>query len=330
MKTLRILLVAVILISLIAFVRATDMQQVLASMRQVGLKFFVLILVTFCSGFCATIGWRYCFGASGKDLSLWHLFIVRVAGEALGLVNPTSVIGGDALKAFLLRKKEIEPKTVLASLLLSRVLMVLTQLLLFTLAIVVLYSDSGTSLQLPQLPPALYVAILVSIPAVIFLARNSWLKDLIRPTAFGAGLARRTFRVRKKMAEVRTELVSLYKNNKKNLVYSSAFFALHWVFGAAEFYFILLFLGVKATLVQAILVDMGVVFFKAAGAFVPGQIGIEEYGNKVMLATIGAPGTEIWVAASILRRARQLFWIAAGLLAYFGMSEKRNFLFRRR
>lgn len=329
MKILRILLVVVIVISLIVFVRATDMQQVLASMRQVGFKFFVLILVTSFSGFCATIGWRYCFGASGKNLSLWHLFTVRVAGEALGLINPTSVIGGDALKALLLRGKEIEPKTVLASLLLSRVLMVLTQLLMFALAVVVLYTGSGASLQLPQLPPALYVAILVSIPVIVILARTTWLKDLIRPTPFGAGLARRTARVRKKMAEVRTELVSLFRNNRKSLALSAMFFALHWVFGAAEFYFILLFLGVKATLVQAILVDMGVVFFKAAGAFVPGQIGIEEYGNKVMLATIGAPGTEIWVAASILRRARQLFWIAAGLLAYFGMSKKGTLLFRR-
>jgi hypothetical protein len=81
-------------------------------------------------------------------------------------------------------------------------------------------------------------------------------------------------------------------------------------------------LDINVNIIQAILVDMGVVFFKAAGAFVPGQIGFEEYGNKVMLAAIGVVGAEIWITASILRRTRQLFWIFFGLLVYLFMFKK--------
>lgn len=71
---------------------------------------------------------------------------------------------------------------------------------------------------------------------------------------------------------------------------------------------------------------MGVILFKSAGAFVPAQIGVEEYGNKIMLAAIGLPETEIWVSASILRRARQLFWIFLGLTIYFVVIKKSNIL----
>lgn len=84
------------------------------------------------------------------------------------------------------------------------------------------------------------------------------------------------------------------------------------------------FLGLKVSIVQALVVDLGVVFFKAAGAFIPGQLGIEEYGNKIMLMSIGIPGAEAWVTASILRRGRQLVWIAFGIVVYFLIFNKRK------
>jgi hypothetical protein len=82
-------------------------------------------------------------------------------------------------------------------------------------------------------------------------------------------------------------------------------------------------------MLQALTVDMGVVLFKSAGAFIPGQLGIEEYGNKIMLLVIGVPGAGIWITASILRRARQLFWILFGVVLYF-VFFKKNWRFRQK
>lgn len=322
MKVIRILLVLVILVSLFFFIRATDLQQVVLSMQQVGYKFVILILVTFIAALLATIGWRYCMGEPGKNLPLWELFLVRVVGEAVALVNPTSIVVGEAVKVFLLREKEIERKTVVASMLISRAVMASTQLLLFLLMGIFLLWKGGFSWQFPQFSPLFYLVLPGSIGLVLFLMRSPWLRNTLRPTRFGTALAQRTAVLRQKVREVRLELVLFYTTSQRNLALAALFFTVHWIFGGMEFYFILLFLGVKATIMQAILVDMGVVFFKAMGAFVPGQIGIEEYGNKVMLAMIGVPGTEIWVAASILRRARQLFWIGFGLLIYFRMNKK--------
>ena len=322
MKILKILMAVAIVASLFLFIRATDMQQVMASMRQVGYRFGLLILVTSLAALFATIGWKFCMGAPGKRLRLWDLFFIRVIGEAVGLVNPTSVVGGDAMKVFLLRNKDIEQTTVVASVFISRVIMVTTQLFLLVVAAFLLVYLGGFSLQFPDLPIGIYAILLGSVLVTIFLFRNGWVRKIVRQSGPGAALARRTAALRQQVREVRLELRTFYKNDKKALALASLFFTLHWVLGGLEFYFILLFLGVKATVTQGILVDMGVVFFKAAGAFVPAQIGVEEYGNKVMLATIGLPGTEIWVAASILRRARQLFWIAFGLVAYFGIYKK--------
>ncbi len=322
MKTLKILLVIVILISLFFFVRATDMEQVMISMRQVGYRFLILILVTFAAAFLATIGWRYCMGEPGKKLSLWELFLIRVVGEGVGLINPTSVVGGEAVKVFLLREKEIEQKTVVASALISRTLMVLTQLLLLLIAGFVLVYRGGFSLRLPALSPTFYLLSLVVLVLLFLLFRTSWLRKLLLSSALGKPLAHRTAVLLQRLRELRADLSLFYKNNKRDLALASLFFAVHWVLGGMEFYCILYFLGIKASLAQSILVDMGVVFFKAAGAFIPGQIGIEEYGNKVMLATIGVVGGGTWIAVSILRRARQLFWVTFGLIVYLAMYKR--------
>jgi hypothetical protein len=88
------------------------------------------------------------------------------------------------------------------------------------------------------------------------------------------------------------------------------------MFGALEFFIVLRMLSVPVVFPDAVAVEMGVIFFKTVGAVVPGQLGIEEYGNKVMLDTIGVHGNEIWLVITLMRRSRQLFWLGiAGIFA---------------
>ena len=119
------------------------------------------------------------------------------------------------------------------------------------------------------------------------------------------------------LMQIYTGFSTFFKTNKKGLLYCTLLFTLHWIIGSLEVYFILKFLGIKAGVLQVIFVDMGIILFKSAGAFVPGQIGVEELGNKVMLELIGIPDAEVWITVSVLRRSRQVFWIVCGMLFYF-------------
>ena len=60
------------------------------------------------------------------------------------------------------------------------------------------------------------------------------------------------------------------------------------------------------------------------GAIVPGQLGVEEYANKIMLETVGIVNNEVWVVVSILRRARQLFWVVIAGIFYLIMGKNKN------
>ena len=114
-----------------------------------------------------------------------------------------------------------------------------------------------------------------------------------------------------------------YINNKSKFWWAFLISLLHWVLGAAEFYLILKALGFETTFINAIAIEMGVILFKTAGAVVPGQIGVEEYGNKVMLGIIGISGNEIWLVVSILRRARQIFWVGVAGIFYWILQRRK-------
>lgn len=296
-KWLTIIITICILISLYFFIQATDMNRVLSSVSRVGYRFLVLILVTGLAYLFATISWQYCLGDKRKEVSLGRLYVIRHIGETFTLFNPASVVGGDSLKAVILSRYGIDTKRAAASVLLSRLMMMASQLTLFISS---------------------FITLMVQMPALRVLDSNAYAAGIL------PFLSSRSKSLRLKMQTFLREVPPLIRENKKYMVLSVLFAVLHWIFGALEFYFILKFLNIDISIVQALVIDLGVVFFKTAGAFIPGQIGFEEYGNKIMLSIVGVNSDEVWITASILRRARQLVWIGLAAVFYFMFINRKN------
>lgn len=297
-KSLIIIVTTCIVVSLVFFLQATDLKMVISLIGKTGYKFCLLLLTTFIAYLFGTISWQFALGEYYKCVSTGKLFLVRHVGEIAGMFNPASVIGGDALKAVMLRAYHIPERRIVWSILFSRAIMVLSQLLL----------SAATAL-----------ALVIPHPLVAAHELSNEKRSALYPLLLVSWKA-----VRMKCSAGFRELPAMLKENKRMLVFSFFFALLHWFFGGLEFYLILKFLGLKVSILKALVVDLGVVLFKAAGAVIPGQLGIEEYGNKIMLLAIGIPGEEVWVTASILRRARQLFWIAFGIAVYFLIFKKRK------
>ncbi len=315
---LAILLVA--LACLAFFLYATDWAAVLVAIRNIGVKFLLLLSVTILSNWMGVLAWRRCMPAVSATVSGWQLFWIRLVGETAAILNPTSVVGGEALKVFLLREKGIDDQWALHSILLSRVFMILSQLFLILLMgiwLVTSYTEHfywlrdywGWGLLLPVVGLLMYLL---------------WQQRTLQRLSRWLPLQARRKQIHHYITDLWADLLAFYRQNRWSMFLAFLFSCLHWIAGSLEFYLILLFLGVKTTVVKALLVDMGVVLFKSAGAFVPGQVGIEEYGNKVMLALIGIGGGTIWVTASILRRSRQLFWILVAAVMYVFLFKKKG------
>ena len=310
---LKIAIGVVALACLVFFLYATDWPSVLAAIRKVGFRFLLLLSVTIISNGMGVLAWRCCMPKGNINVSGGQLFWVRLFGETAAVLNPTSVVGGDALKIFLLREKGVADTWTLHSILLSRALIILSQLFLMTLMGVWLVTSYAQDFYWLRDYWAWGLLLPVSGLLLYVFRRHRVLSRLLDRLPLSA----RAQRARHYLIDLRQQLVDFYRRHRWRMSLAFLFSCLHWMVGALEFYLILLFLGVEVTLVNALLVDMGVVAFKSVGSFVPGQIGIEEYGNKVMLGVIGITGGTIWVAVSVLRRARQLCWIIFAAVMYF-------------
>ncbi|HEX8609205.1 MAG TPA: lysylphosphatidylglycerol synthase domain-containing protein, partial [Pedobacter sp.] len=123
-KSLLIVIALCIVASLMIFIQETDLKKALELISMIGYRFYLLLFITFIAYLLGTLSWQYTLGLDVKKVSLTRLFLIRHVGETVAWFNPTSILGGDALKGVLLAKYDIDKKTVLLSVLLSRIIMI--------------------------------------------------------------------------------------------------------------------------------------------------------------------------------------------------------------
>jgi glycosyltransferase 2 family protein len=300
MKYLKIVLFCLVLVGLYFFLKLTDWDRIFALIRSIGWKSLWLLFFTFLSGVFGSIGWHYCILRDRSKVTFIDLFLIRHLGETIGVLNPTGIVAGDGMKVNLLSERGVDTEASLASIIVSRTLTMLSHFGVFIGAAILI--DFGFSLRV--------IAAFLVFFLVVYLIAKAFRHVLNRL------LTDPDSRIGKLWVTIKAQIRILMNFDRRAMLIAFLFFAVHWVMGGAEFLLILRFLGVHINLAEAVLIDSGVGFFKAVGILVPGQLGIEEYGNKYMLETVGVENQEVWVTASILRRARQVFWILFGIGVY--------------
>ena len=302
------------------FASKSNLTGIWDQLKLVNVRFFLLIAVTFIAYLMVTLAWKLSFYRFPGHISTAMLFIIRQIGESLAQINPTNVIAGEALKAILLKRKNIPYKDSIVSLTISRFLVLFSALTLIMIGVYLFFDQ----LKFMAGTVSLVVMIALMFALLVFLLYRlgSGKGILSMPVKILALLNRRFPNLKgiagsiEKMNEADEELIDFYKTKKRNFIIAFILSFTSWLMGASEFYVILYLLGLQATFLSCIAIEVGVMVFKGMGAFVPGQIGIEEYASKMMLEFVGVPGSGVWVTVSILRRARQLFWIGVGFVAF--------------
>jgi uncharacterized protein (TIRG00374 family) len=309
MKWLKLALVISVIVSVGVFLYATDFNEVFDILQKIGWKATWILLSTFVAYILGTLGWKYCLGAHTHQITLSRLFVYRHIGETLALFNPTSIIAGDWLKAEALKKHDIPKEEALNSVLLSRILMVVSQMALLITALIWLIFSTHIVL-FPNFK--IWMSGLLILLVILLLGLTYIL--LRKPNETAKSNKHKAISLIKKYQIALYNYIQLYPQYS---ALAFLFLALHWVVGSLEMYFILKILSYDVGIIHGLLMDMGVILVKSVGAFIPGQLGIEEIGNKLVIMMVGISSASLWVSVSILRRSRQLFWSAIGGFLYF-------------
>lgn len=105
-----------------------DASAVYADIHMLGMWKFLIILIPYTIVFVLdTMGWRYALKELTPDLKFIGLFAARMAGESINCITPSAYLGGEPLKAYLLKTYNVSTIDGMASVVISRTIMTLAQ-----------------------------------------------------------------------------------------------------------------------------------------------------------------------------------------------------------
>jgi len=280
-----------------------------------------LIAIPYLTSYLAdSIGWwwilRQDFHASpgnpGRAARFLQLFAVRAGGEAVNAITPTAYLGGEPLKAWLLQRYGVSLVSALASVIVSKTALMLTQGGFVFLGLLVALRQWHPVIPLPVAAIGGTLLCILVFGLIIGIQRRGLFGFLL-------GLSRRLSGKQALLASWESDALALddqlrgiYGRRTRDFVICCAFHFLGWVVGCGEVYVVVWLLGSPVDFPTAFAIEALSGVAKLAAMIVPGSLGIQEGGQVLIFVSLGMTAP-LGMTFGLLRRGRELLWIGFGL-----------------
>lgn len=268
---------------------------------------FVLICLAYSLVLIAdSIGWHFSFPRGSAPFT--QLLLARAAGEAVNAASAVAPVGGEPLRAWLVRPWVPYEESV-PSIVVAKTVNTLAQVLLISLAL-------GLALATLQLERSIVLG-MAGLLVFEVLAIATFVVTQVWGGLSGIGRLLKRFgmsqgaKSAKRMDEM---LVSYYTQHRARLVASLLFHFVGRTLGAVEVLVIMWSLRMPVTPIVALTVEAIGAGVRFATFFLPGSLGALEGANAAAFEALGM-GAGAGLAFILLRRARQAVWIGLGLAA---------------
>ncbi len=260
--------------------------------------------------------WKVTLGPSGKDIPFWRVLVIRTAGEAVNMTTPSGYVGGEPLKAHLLRKHHVPMEEAYTSVIIAKTTMTIAEVLFILLGIALgVWLLGGNESSGQTITAALLSVGLLAIVTIgfVFVQRQglfTWLLECMQKV----GLKIAYLEARKeKLLSLDRAIRGFYRHKRPAFCASIGLSFLGWIAEALEVYIIIWFLGGPTMALSALSIAALSVFIKSSTFFIPGSLGTQDGGNLLLLEAFGYSGVT-GITFALLRRFRELVWIGIGLL----------------
>jgi len=288
--------------------------------------YFIVLLVD-------SMGWRSTFESRPP---LWTLWRIRAATEAVVVSLPAGVAFGESLRvAMVHRELGLPVSAASANAIVNKVAIAMAQgLFVFGTAALSLWSFDlpALSAAVGLHPFSLTVAFagwLLLAGALLWLARAKPLARLVQwlTPLGGQALRGRSERIVEIATQVDGGLAMFARLSYSQRTRALSLFLPGWVALGAENWVVLSLLGqAKVGLSAAMAIEALVSLVRIGFFFVPGALGAQEVSYYGLLRACGVanPGA-VAAAFMIVKRSREIFWIAVGyIILAFGPSRARR------
>ena len=311
LKTVLLVLGALLLVALVYYVGTTP---ILETLRRLSWWQFVLVCLPYAVITAAdTLGWRFAFARDRTPFL--RLYGARVVGEALNIVTALGSVGGEAAKAWLVRR-DVSYEESVPSIIIAKTTITIAQALFLLVGIVVAWISLDVDSEVLR---AMLWLLVVEVLAVagFFGAQVSGL-------VARAGRMLQTFGVVQdatRATQLDSALRGYYGREWRRFALSVAFHLLGWLLGAVEAVIMLWALGIDASALTATVIEALGSGVRFATFLVPASLGAFEGANAAAFGALGF-GAGAGLAFSLVRRARQVVWVVIGLVVFLLMRRR--------
>jgi len=261
--------------------------------------------------FLDTLAWWALFPKSDR-LPLRKLLWMRWIGESVSTLVPSAAVGGDIVRARLAAINGASLPVAAGSVLVDITLGVFTQAAFTLLGVVLLVEVTG---QKNFIRPALIGTLIgvVGVAGFYFVQRMGMFRFLARIIARLANSPEWQSLVQG--GETLDQTVRALYARRKALIACCAWTIISLVAGSGEIWIALHALDLRATFINALILQSMVLTIRSAAFAVPGGLGVQEGGYLVVGNLLGIPGDAAF-ALSLIARVRELALGIPGLISW--------------
>jgi uncharacterized membrane protein YbhN (UPF0104 family) len=269
------------------------------------------------AGLVDTIAWRLLLPG---PVPLGLVFRARLAGEAINLATPTMAVGGEPVKAFLLRP-HVTLLDGLVSVIADKTTIVAGQIVFLAGGLLAARAALPPSSRLLPIMTGLLGVEIVAIGGFALVQASGGLGGGGRVLGrIGARVGFGGERYLQGLGDLDRALAALYRRGRRRLVASALVHAVAWASGGLEIYIVLSLLGTPIPLGTALIIESFAGGVKFASFMVPASLGALEGGYVAFFEAFGLAATS-GLSFVLVRRLREMAWAGVGFLA-LGVSDR--------
>lgn len=291
-----------------------DLAQLWREVARVGLPGMALVMCVYALYFGAdALSWQIALPAVGLD-ARWagRMFVVRMIGEAYNNITPTASLGGEPVKAWLLKVNWNVPlRDSGASLVIAKTTSMFSLVLFAAIGAWMLWQHPGFT-STHKLVAAGGLGFIVLSAVVFFLMQHLKLSTFIARRLGRSRFGQRLAGVIRAFEDIDEQFARFYREHGDRLAFSFLFAMANWTFGVVEVWLILDLIGYPVSFGEAWMIECMVQLVRTATFFIPAGLGTQD-GTFLLVvgALTGVPSAG--VATALVRRFRDLLWIALSL-----------------
>lgn len=286
--------------------------RLLQNARTIAWGMLVVIALAGISHIVKTWVWRVVLLGEAKKVSFWRTLALRLISEAIGQLGFVGLVFGESARVALLGPK-VQISSAISSVTLDRGLFIAAGAVVLITGILVAIVGVVITGAFRLYALLFVLSLLCLMVLAVLTIRKEW--PLFSGTARAAGRIPwlRNWLIGKKtvIESAEREFLRFHRQAPGAFWGSLLLNVATHLLAITEVYLILLFLGVHASFVRALILESLTKLINVIGAVNPGNLGTYEGGNMMIGKLVGLNGAQ-GLTLGLCRRSRAIFWAIVG------------------